>query len=377
MKAKLVDHALSILFVILAFAILLLFGRTGKTDDQHKTDALVESLANQRTIDFGNPLHKTLFKETLNLFHPDQRARTDSLMKAIDSYRIKQFTNQLYKTGSTSKELSLPALLDIAGMYVNFILVYLMVIVMSYYAAQTVAIYSFVKRKQPASSYPIKLFLAVRSPAGDKKNHYNSVPVVGHNVLLVFQEVLKGFVYLILFSPAYIIAYSMKSTFETGGYVFMIVLGVISNGLLVNYSYKFYTFLLNESRKGYVQNAIVKGLNNSYEWNTPDGISFLSILKLKKSFPSHVFQHIYANARYQYIPTMKQHASFLITGLIIIEMALNIQGHLCYELLQDILYRNYDIALVIIFGIFLVVKTTEILVDYWFYIESQKYENKL
>ena len=187
----------------------------------------------------------------------------------------------------------------------------------------------------------------------------------------------KGIAYLILFAPAYIIAYSLKSTFESGGYVFMIVLGVISNGLLVNYAYKFYTFLLNESRKGYVQNAIVKGLNNSYEWNTPGGISFLSVVKLKKSFPSHVFQHIYTNARYQYIPTMKQHASFLVTGLIIIEMALNIQGHLCYELLQDILFKRYDLALVIIFGIFLVVKATEVLVDYWFYFESQKYENTL
>ena len=88
-----------------------------------------------------------------------------------------------------------------------------------------------------------------------------------------------------------------------------------------------------------------------------------------------MFQYIYANARYQYIPTMKQHASFLITGLIIIEMALNIQGHLCYELLQDILYRYYDIAIVIIFGVFLVVKATEMLVDYWFYYESQNYEN--
>jgi hypothetical protein len=264
-----------------------------------------------------------------------------------------------------------------SGMFVNFILVYLVVMAISYYAAHTVGIYSFLKRKQRASSYPGISFLAAHPLAGDSKNQYFRLKIFGKRVVLILQGVLKGLVCLILFSPAYIIAYSMKSTFETGGYVFMIVLGVISNGLLVNYSYKFYTFLLNESRKGYVQNAIVKGLNHSYEWNTLDGILFLSILKLKKSFPSHVFQYIYANARYQYIPTMKQHASFLITGLIIIEMALNIQGHLCYELLQDILYRHYDIAIVIIFGVFLVVKATEMLVDYWFYYESQKYENKL
>jgi hypothetical protein len=246
---------------------------------------------------------------------------------------------------------------------------------MSYYAVQTVALYSFVRRKQRAAFYPGELLLAMHSPAGNSKTLLDRLKLIGNTLLLVLYLVLKAFVYLILFSPAYIIAYSSKSTFETGGYIFMIVLGVISNGLLINYSYKFYTFLMNESRKGYVQNAIVKGLNNSYEWNTPDGISFGSLLKPKKSFPSHVLQCIYTNARYQYIPTMKQYASFLITGLIIIEMALNIQGHLCYELLQDILYRYYDIALAIIFGIFLVVKATEMMVDYWFFYESQKYEN--
>jgi ABC-type dipeptide/oligopeptide/nickel transport system permease component len=376
-KIKLIDHALSILFVTLVFAVVLLFGLNSNTADQREYDVLVESLVKQHTIDLGNPLHKAVFKDALNLFYPDHLARNDSLLQSIDSYRMEQFTNQVYKTGSTPKRLTFSTLLDIAGMFVNFILIYLVVMAISYYAAHTVAIYSFVKRKQRISSYTDMLFMATRPPAGDTQNQYFLLRIVGKNVVLALQVLLKGFVYLILFSPSYIIAYSMKSTFETGGYVFMIVLGVISNGLLINYAYKFYTILLNESRKGYVQNAIVKGLDNSYEWNTPDGISFLSILKLKKSFPSHVFQHIYANARYQYIPTMKQHASFLITGLIIIEMALNIQGHLCYELLQDILYRYYDIALVIIFGVFLMVKATEMLVDFWFYYESQKYENKL
>ena len=367
MKKKLIDHALSIGFVTLVFAVLLLFGVKGETADQHKNDALVESLVNQHIIDFGNPLHKSLFQETLNLFHPDQRAKNDSLLQAIDSYRLEQFTNQLYKTGSTPKGLSLPALLPLSGMYVNFILIYLVVMAISYYAAQSAAIYYFIKRKQRASPHPGTM---------DIRDQYTNVRIAGNTAVHILKAVFKGIAYLILFAPAYIIAYSLKSTFESGGYVFMIVLGVISNGLLITYAYKFYTFLLNESRKGYVQNAIVKGLNNSYEWNTPDGISFLSVLKLKKSFPSHVFQHIYTNARYQYIPTMKQHASFLVTGLIIIEMALNIQGHLCYELLQDILYKRYDIALVIIFGVFLVVKATEVLVDYWFFFESQQYENK-
>ncbi len=376
MKIKFIDHAFSILFIALVFVVVLLFGLKNETANQNCDNTLINSLIKQHTIDFGNPLHKSLFKETLNLFHPDQLARNDSLLKAIDLYRAVQFTNQIYKTGSPPRGLSIPALYNIAGMYFNFILVYLIVIAVSYYAAHTAAIFFFIKHKQRTSLPSNILNKGLHPLLGDRKELYDNLKTAAKYIVLILKTALKGFLFMVLFSPAYIIAYSMKSTFETGGFVFMIVLGVISNGLLVNYSYKFYTILMNESRRGYVQNAIVKGLNNSYQWNTTNGISFLSVFKLKKFFLSHVFQHIYANSRYQYIPTMKQYASFLITGLIIIEMALNIQGHLCYELLQDILYQRYDIALVIIFGVFLLVKATEILVDYWFYFETQKYENK-
>ena len=153
----------------------------------------------------------------------------------------------------------------------------------------------------------------------------------------------------------------------------MIILGVISNGLLITYAQKFYTFLVTESRKGYVQTAIVKNLTTSY---FKDGIPLKSIFSIKKFFPGHVFQHIFLNARFQYFGDLKEQASFLITGLIIIEMALNIQNHLGYELLQNLLYKNYLYVLLIILGIFLVVKFTEIFTDVILQKETKKYENK-
>jgi ABC-type dipeptide/oligopeptide/nickel transport system permease component len=82
------------------------------------------------------------------------------------------------------------------------------------------------------------------------------------------------------------------------------------------------------------------------------------------------------NARYQYIPTIKEQASFMITGLIIIEMALNIQGRLGYELLQNVLYRDYQVAAFIVLAIFAVVKVTEIVVDLWHQRESRRFENR-
>ena len=57
-------------------------------------------------------------------------------------------------------------------------------------------------------------------------------------------------------------------------------------------------------------------------------------------------------------------------------MALNIQGHLCYELLQNILYKRYDVVITIVLGIFWVVKGTEILADAWQHAESRRYSNE-
>ena len=76
------------------------------------------------------------------------------------------------------------------------------------------------------------------------------------------------------------------------------------------YSNKFYAFLIAESRKGYIDTAIVKNLNNSYAGNIAQGISFKAILNPVKKFKGHVFDNIFRNARFQYLSTIKEQASF-------------------------------------------------------------------
>jgi len=159
------------------------------------------------------------------------------------------------------------------------------------------------------------------------------------------KNALLGIASVVLFCPAYVIAYSIRTEINTDTMVFLIILCVISNGLLMVYANKFFTFLVTESRKGYVETALVKNLYNSYLPHGADGISYGSMLKPFKLFQGHVFGHIFKNARYQYLATVKEQASFLITGLIITEMALNIHGYLNYEMLRQMLYGNYDIVL--------------------------------
>ncbi|MCX7726542.1 MAG: hypothetical protein N2053_06805, partial [Chitinispirillaceae bacterium] len=101
-----------------------------------------------------------------------------------------------------------------------------------------------------------------------------------------------------------------------------------------------------------------------------------AILRPIKRFKGHIFDHIFSNARVQYLSTIKEQAAFLITGLIIIEMALNIHGHLTYELLRQLLYKNYPVVIIIILLVFYTVKATEIFTDIVIYKENKRYENK-
>ncbi len=375
MRRKLLEHIGSIAFVILIFSLVILFLKDQESSERRARAELVAPYLNLPFVDFGNPRDKSLFRETLDLFRPSSRAANDSLMKAIESYRQAVFTDPGMKAGSGEHGLSWPVLQRLAGMYIQFIIVYAIVLGLTFYAAQTLAMVRFVRMKQGRGSYWTEFLERAREwshPAADGTRRIGAMRVVVPFV----KALTKGVAYVVLFSPAYVIGYAFRASVEMDSVLFMILLGAVSNGLLINYANKFYTLLVAESRKGYVETALVKNLSGVYTWDSPNGVSTGSLVRIPRRFPGHVLEHIYLNARYQYFPTLKEQASFLITGLIIIEMALNIQGHLCYELLQNILYRRYDVALAIILGIFLLVKVTEILVDLRQHREELRYENR-
>lgn len=375
MRRKLIEHIGSIALVTLIFALVVVSLKGRQEEDRKARDRLVAPYLNIPSLDFGNPRDRALFKETLDLFRPDSLASNDSLVRAIESYRQQQFTDPALKTGGGDSALSWPVLRRLGTMYLQFVLVYAVVLGLTFYAAQSLAMYRFVRMKQGRESYIAEFIQGLRTVKQPETTGRKSRRSMQLLVPLV-KAVVKGIAYAVLFSPAYVVGYAVKTGVDMDSLLFMVLLGVVSNGLLINYANKFYTMLVAESRKGYVETALVKNLSGEYVWNAPAGIRYVSLLVLPRRFPGHVLQHIYLNARYQYLPTLKEQASFLITGLIIIEMALNIQGHLCYELLQTILYRQYDIVLAIVLGIFLLVKVTEMLVDIRRYKEGLRYENR-
>lgn len=371
LRTRLIVHVSSLLLMAIAFGVVIVVVN-GQRSVARDTESSLQSYLNLREMDFGDPVDRALLRESLGLFYPEQPARNDSLLLAIDGLRQRQFTEPGYKTGTNLQGLNWNAVRRIGGMYVQFLAVYILALTLIYVAAQRIAIYRFVKMKQHRESYgvqAIELLKQLFSGRGAGR----SWMAWGRVAALVAKALVKGLLLVLLFSPAYIIAYSVKTSVDTSSLLFMVLLAIVSNGVLVHTANRFFTLLVAESHKGYVQTAIAKNLNASYEWDMPDGIPIRSLLRSRLGLTTHVFQHVFLNARFQFIPTLKEHATFLVTGLIIIEMALNIQGHLCYELLQQILYRQYDVAGFIIFSIFFTVKATDIVVDIWNQREKRRY----
>ena len=350
-RFNLSGHIYALIFVAVIFALFYKVKLTRQNEQSHPYEKITD------IINFKDSLEVTIFEETLEIFKPSSPDHKDSLVAALRALQQKHL-EQLARphdsfvfTASSVKKISL--------MYLNFICTYLLIILLTYYGVQYLALYRFIKYKQNRSSY-----IEILIRGGFR-------PVIP-SLILAFKAIIKGLIYLILFSPGYVVAYALKTRIDTDSWFFMLILATFTNGLLVLYAQKFFTFLIHEDRKGYVQTARVKNLSESYS-----KLSFTrSLLHLDKSFKDHVLGHIFLNARYQYLSTINEQASFLITGLVIIEMALNVQNHFSYELLQHLLYKNNLIALLMVFAIFFLVKLTEITTDYMRYMAKKRIRNE-
>lgn len=362
MKKKFIEHISGILFVtLLLFGILSLYN-TSRLREQEQQNSSIRQFIDIPISNINDPFQRALLKDVMNVFYPDQTDKNDRIIGELLRTKENELNNRLQKS-HLQDHLSISKLQDILWMLVKFLFTYIIVMLLTWYGVQTIAVWRFISKKQALERKLQPAFKKEKSSFGKKASS-------------VLNPIIKSIIYFILFSPAYVIAYSIRTEFNTDSLFFMIILGVISNGLLIMYSNKFYAFLISESRKGYLDTALVKNLNSSYLYNSTTGIPSGSIFKFRKSFKGHVFQHIFQNAHFQYLSTIKEQACFLITGLIIIEMALNIHGYLNYEMLRQMLYKNYDVVIVIILFIFYTVKITEMLTDFLVYRESLKYENR-
>lgn len=367
MKNRLLEHGYSVAAVGLALFAAAWLLRSPAYSILYPADPLLYELATIDSLQPEKPFHRALLKESLDAFYPDQSARNDSLIDALIQWRRDTYLAAI-ESARIDRHWSWKKFYALVPMYGTFVVAFTVVIVLIYFGSPVIGLYQFIRynrRPSDALSWREAYRIVFQKSPG---NLPRAIRRIG---LLKTKWFVKAIAYGILFAPAYVVAYSFKTNFETDSLAFLIALGFGTNGLLITGAYKFFSILTSESRKGYVETARVKGLSADYEH-----LPLRAAVQPEKYFFHHVAGHIYKHAWFQYRPALKELASFAVTGLIIIEMALNIQGHLGYELLKNILYRNWDAVIVIIFGIFVLVKLTEAAADVWYGYEINRYENQ-
>jgi hypothetical protein len=318
-------------------------------------------------VDWSRPLHRELFRDSYRLLRSAREEAIDGVLRSIEETRIRDLTNSARKSGGERKTLTRDVVGGLVPMYGVFVLVFLSVLGLTYVAARAIAIRKFILDKQGRSSYLRRYVAAMRSGGLKEAVVRLDLPA---------KSLAHGLASLVLFSPAYVVAYSLRTRLDTDNVFFLILLAVVTNGVLVNYANRLHALLVTESRKGYVETAIVKGVRAKYTWDHREGLPHAVMFTPAQAAKGHVFHEIYRNARLQFIPSMKEHVTFMVTGLVIIEMALNIKGYLCYSLLQHMLFREYDIAIAIVFLIFVSVKAIEACIDVWHGFELRQYGNE-
>ncbi|MCX7726281.1 MAG: hypothetical protein N2053_05480, partial [Chitinispirillaceae bacterium] len=253
MKSKIIEHILSIGLISLFLVGIIFIVKNHERQKELLLREELKILLNAPISNVNNLFEKYLTYDCMNIFYPGQSDKNKDIIEKFYKVKEEEFRKAI-KSSSALKRLSLQTLSEIIGMYIKFFIVYLIVMLLVYYAVQTIGSLRFIIEQQ---RFQIRIF---------------ELPEKPFYIKIIF-GILKNMAYAILFSPAYVIAYSIRTEFNTDTVFFMILLGIISNGLLVIYSNKFYTFLVAESRKGYVENALVKNLNNDYTISKERGIS--------------------------------------------------------------------------------------------------------
>jgi hypothetical protein len=348
MRRILLEHFSSILVValVLGMAIIIVDAPSGDSGASTEFPYTLND-----SLDLSSSLDRAVFRDVAALFHNGEGATGDSLLSLLDARRREAFLDPEKKTGGGRQHVDALSISGLIGPYAVFLVLYAVLFILTTFAARSFGTFRFIREKQGRRS-EIRAAVDAFLRGSITRGLYHAG-----------SSVVRGVLLLVLFSPAYIAAYAVRTKLDTQNVLFVVILGVLSNGLLIAYANKFATFLTNESRRGYVEAAVVKGLRSDFALGSREGLPWSVLWSPTAGSHNHVFSHIYQNAAVQFLPSIKEHASFLVTCLAIVEMALNLNGHLCYLLLQHLLQREYGLVLLIMFGIFLAVKAVEIAVD--------------
>jgi hypothetical protein len=222
------------------------------------------------------------------------------------------------------------------------------------FMAERLAVYAFFfKKKKRRYSYR-QLALKVR----DKKNKQAYLILISR----LFLSALLGWTKtLLLFTPAFILAYMFKAEFDAFTLFSYLILVVFSNGTLIVLKERFLALFQSEAKRGYLETAKVKQLKIPF-------IKRITLYSFLRRFQRLVWQesaflHLYLNAKKQIIESSKTFALFLMSVMIVVEMALNAQGFFGYELLRALFQGNSHLVCLQLLFIYIFLIATDLFTE--------------
>ncbi len=357
---------------LLIFGSLLLIISFSNIKHHNTTEKYEEviSLFKNSGLDINSRYDREIFEDAVTNYFSSEKEKRDFLISNLKEFVEKRFTEKELKTGSNKKTLSVETVSIILWKFMKFILVFIIVEVLIFYLSEKLASLKFFLEKERKNNFHI---LIVRFFAERKKRFVPDKINLKELLLLFIGAVGRFSAYFIFFSPVYVIAYIFKFNAENTTFIWIILFGVFTNGVLIAGINRFFQLLISESKRGYVETLHVKNLPMFENHEIREFIN--SSMKIKIDFGETIFAQIFESAHLQFVGSFKQISRFVITGLIIIGMALNIQSGLFYEMLQSFLFKEYDILFFILFLIFLAVKIIDVIIDLYSLKLEGKYDN--
>ncbi|MBD3241824.1 MAG: hypothetical protein GF331_14645, partial [Chitinivibrionales bacterium] len=188
MVSRLIEHLLSLCVVtaVLIAAIAVVDAR--REARELETARQYQRYGDLSFVDAGDPFHRALLKDVVDVYFPGQTSRNDSLVQTILDHQRQELSDRLHRAHVTER-LTVARLGDLAVMYVKFLAVYAVVMLLTYYGVQTIGVWRFCRSRRSS--------LRARTFGGKLKR------LVRKTLLLAAS--------LVLFSPAYVIAYSIRT----------------------------------------------------------------------------------------------------------------------------------------------------------------------
>ncbi len=357
-------------FLIFGSVLLIIaFSSSGSVNFNSKYAKII-SLFQKSGLDINSTYDRLIFEDAVENVLKENPTEKEELITSLNEFTEEKYTNKKLKTGDRRESLSFSTLPGILWKFIKFLLLFAIVEFSIFYLSERLALIKFYLVKEKKNSFGR---LLVQKMA-ERKNYYIKEKIDWTKTVLLFIGMLgRFFGYLVLFSPVYVIAYILKFNSENITFIWSFVFGIFTNGVLIAAVNKFYHLLVTESKRGYVETATVKNVPLFPDENLK---GLLKILLLKNgNFGETIVTQIFASAHIQFVPSFKEVSHFVITGLIIIEMALNIQSGVFYQMMRSFLFAEYDILFFILFLVFATVKFVDAAIELYAVRESGKYEN--